>query len=110
MQQNCLEDLLNLLGPFNNPVIPITIHPLKRLGQSYVLDLYSFLIDVKSKKKRSISRPKCPVITFAHAPAARRPYKEGMAKYIAQWGYQFENPVSVAPSLLEATANYLEKK
>ena len=110
MPQNKLEAILKLLEPFSNPDIPIAPAALKRLGSIHLNEFYNFLINASDKPKKCVHRPKCPIKDYRHSSLARFPYKKGMADYIAQWGYKFENPCNVTPSLREATANYLARR
>ncbi len=106
-----LELILSLLTPFNNPVIPVTRNALiYYINPEEIDNFYKFLLNPKTKSRADIERPKCPVISPHHFSVARAPYKNAMGDYISQWGYTFENPVHMVSSILEATANYLEKK
>lgn len=111
MSKNKSRAILRLLKPFNNSAIPITKTALRYLDSSDLGDrFYEFLKNVPVKTKNDVCRPECPVKEIGHASLARRPYKQGMVKYIAQWGYEFETPaVNITPSFLEAIANRLEK-
>ena len=109
MQDDKLEAILELLEPHNNPNIPITPSALRRLELTNLDTFYKFLTSPLKKSQNGVPRPECPVKDIKHSSLARYSYKRGMADYIAQWGYEFKNPANITSSLLEATANYLEK-
>ena len=110
MPDNTLESILELLNPFTHPGLPISKSSLICLNEDGRKEFYDFLISPDKKHPEGIHRPKCPIKDMAHASAARYPYKKAMADYIEQWGYKFGTPCSITPSLLEATANYLETR
>lgn len=105
-----LEYILELLNPHCNSNLPITKFTLNNLKREGLNAFYDFIIKPKIITDINEDRPLCPVIKNGSCSLARYPYKNGMNKYISQWGYEFENIYIVSTSLLEATANYLEKQ
>ena len=108
MRENKSESILELLASFNSPDIALTKSALNHLNLDDLNEFYDFLTMPLIRHTKGISRPECPVKDMDHSSMARAPYKIGMAEYLAQWGYDFKNPVNITPSLFEATANYVE--
>jgi hypothetical protein len=110
MQNNKLEKTLKLLKNFSNKNIPLKESALRRMGVDEVIRLYDFLISSPERSKNRFFRPECPVKDKNHFSLAKYQYKKAMANYISQWGYNgFNSPSTISPTLLEATANYLEQ-
>lgn len=104
-----LEEIIEMLNPHCNSYLPLTKSSLKSLKINGLHNFHEFISKpLKTITKIEIMRPTCPVTKLYSCSMARYPYKKAMSEYIAQWGYIFENPLEIPPSLFEATANYLE--
>jgi hypothetical protein len=100
----------SLLEEYADPNLPLTNSSINRLYVDEVREFYRFLLN-PGKKEGNKRRPRCPVADkHDHGGKTTYPYKAKMVKYIAEWGFRFENPSYLVPSMLEAAANYLESR
>jgi hypothetical protein len=83
---------------------------LRRLGLDTLSELLQFLTGPGNGGSK-VERPECPVNSVLSLGATNiiYVYKRHMCDYIGHMGFTFEPHITV-PSLLEATANYLEQK
>lgn len=108
MPTNSINQIIELLTPFNDSGRPISPSALRRLGAPVYNAFLEFLLNPPEVRPRdNISRPECP-IKDEYISLAIYPYKQAMTDYIAQWGFEFEMPTQLRSTLLESTANYLE--
>jgi hypothetical protein len=106
------EKVYDLLHEYSSPNLPIIPSAIKRLPVDELRDYYTFLQNPSPKKGR-MKRPECPVADANHQGGkSTYAYKQEMVRYIAKYGFRFEETSipSLSPSLLETTANYLKAK
>jgi hypothetical protein len=109
-KKELVHRVYDLLKDYANPNLSLTNSSINMLYVDEIREFYRFLLN-PSKKEGNKRRPRCPVPNeHSHGGKTTYPYKARMVEYIAQWGFKFENPSYLVPSMLEATANYLESR
>ena len=107
---NYINKIIDLLKQYNHPHMLVTETSIRRLKKAEREKFYNSLNNANQTKSNRVNRPKCPVTENGSTAQARYPYKKAMVEYIAKWNIMFEeNPSNLTPSLLESTANFLEK-
>jgi hypothetical protein len=109
-KKELMDRVYSLLEEYADQNLPLTNSSINRLYVEEIREFYRFLLN-PGKKEGNKKRPRCPVANnHDHGGKTTYPYKSKMIEYIAQWGFKFENPSYIVPSMLEATANYLESR
>ena len=106
-----IEDLVNKLFPYTNKEMPITKGSFNLLEVHEIKEFYEFLNSSPVKIKDG-ERPEFP-FKKGLQHLGKKPtyhYKKSMNNYLYLWNFKFENPISVPPTLFEATANFLESE